>query len=245
MFISGFIVERVSLRYFLSLGMLFSGVFCYMFGLAKTSDIHSFFYFFVVQALAGVFQTTGWPGVVTVMGRWYGKSKRGLIFGIWNSHTSVGNMLGTFIAAYYVDSDWSKSFIYPGFIMGIVGFILFMFLPDSPDSVGLQQEISGPLPGNREYRRISNDSDNESDIDDVTINDPSIPNEQDSNNPSLRSLRGSVNSETSHFNERTPILGSASTSSSLNRSSESAVGFMGALKIPGVVEFSLFCSFRN
>jgi OPA family glycerol-3-phosphate transporter-like MFS transporter 1/2 len=164
MFISGFIAERVSLRYFLSLGMLFSGVFCYMFGVAKTSDIHSFFYFFVVQALAGMFQTTGWPGVVTVMGRWFGKSKRGLIFGIWNSHTSVGNMLGTFIAAYYVDTDWSMSFIVPGFIMGVVGFIIFMFLTDSPDLVGLQQEINAtPSNGNREYRRVSNDSDNESD----------------------------------------------------------------------------------
>lgn len=174
MFISGFVAERVSLRYFLSFGMLFSGFFCYMFGLAKTSDIHSFFYFFVVQALAGIFQTTGWPGVVTVMGRWYGKSKRGLIFGIWNSHTSVGNMLGTLLAAYYVDTDWSMSFIVPGFIMGIVGFIIFMFLTDSPDLVGLQQEIAA-LPTNtntnREYRRISNDSDNEPEGDEVTISD--------------------------------------------------------------------------
>lgn len=60
MFFSGFIAERVSLRYFLSLGMLFSGFFCYAFGYAKVNDIHSLLYFMVVQGLAGIFQTTGW-----------------------------------------------------------------------------------------------------------------------------------------------------------------------------------------
>jgi len=114
MFFSGMIAERVSLRYFLSLGMLLSGFFCYAFGYAKANDIHSMLYFIVVQGLAGIFQTTGWPGVVTVVSRWCGKSKRGLIFGIWNSHTSIGNMLGTYIAAHYVDSDWSMSFVVPG-----------------------------------------------------------------------------------------------------------------------------------
>lgn len=51
------------------------------------------------QAAAGIAQTTGWPGVVTVMGKWFGKGKRGLIFGIWNSHTSIGNILGELISS--------------------------------------------------------------------------------------------------------------------------------------------------
>lgn len=142
MFFSGMIAERVSLRYFLALGMLFSGFFCYSFGYAKANDIHSMLYFVVVQGLAGIFQTTGWPGVVSVVSRWCGKSKRGLIFGIWNSHTSIGNMLGTYIAAHYVDSDWSMSFIVPGAIMGVVGFVVFMFLVDSPELVGMQHEVT-------------------------------------------------------------------------------------------------------
>ena len=142
MFASGFVAERVSLRYFLTLGMLFSGIFTYLFGMAKVYDIHSMWYFIAVQVVAGIFQTTGWPGVVTVIGRWFGKAKRGLIFGIWNSHTSIGNILGTLIAAHYVESDWSMSFIVPGLIMGIFGFILFLFLVDSPEIVGCQERES-------------------------------------------------------------------------------------------------------
>lgn len=167
MFASGFIAERVSLRYFLTFGMLFSAIFTYMFGIAKTYDIHSLWYFILVQALAGMCQTTGWPGVVTVVGRWFGKSKRGLIFGIWNSHTSIGNILGSLVAGYYVERDWSMSFIMPGFIMGIVGIIIFLFLVDSPEIVGIQTSRSGSRrnsSGSHNYRSIE-DGINESDED--------------------------------------------------------------------------------
>lgn len=165
MFGSGFVAERVSLRYFLTLGMLFSAIFTYAFGMAKIYDIHSMWYFVIVQAIAGIFQTTGWPGVVTVVGRWFGKSKRGLIFGIWNSHTSIGNIIGTVIAGRYVETDWSMSFIMPAFIMGIFAFILFLFLVDSPEIVGCQESRSGSKRNSlsQNYRSIEtpNESENE------------------------------------------------------------------------------------
>lgn len=154
MFMSGIIAERVSLRYFLSTGMILSGIFCYLFGMGKVYNIHSLSYFLLVQALAGIFQTTGWPGVVTLVGRWFGKTKRGLIFGIWNSHTSIGNILGIIIAAKYVETDWSMSFIVPGFIMGVVGFILFLFVLDSPEQISQRYDPS-------RYRTVSVDSETE------------------------------------------------------------------------------------
>ncbi|XP_037944918.1 glucose-6-phosphate exchanger SLC37A2-like [Teleopsis dalmanni] len=156
MFASGFIAERVSLRYYLCFGMILSGLFQYLFGLAKILNIHNMTYFLLIQIFGGIVQTTGWPGVVTLVGRWFGKSKRGLVFGIWNSHTSIGNILGTLIAAKYVESDWSLSFIVPAIIICIGGGIMFLFLAESPESVGLQ--LDRPY----SYERI-NDSDVEDD----------------------------------------------------------------------------------
>lgn len=49
MFGSGFIAERVNLRYFLSLGMLLSGLFTYVVGLAKVYNIHNLWYFILMQ----------------------------------------------------------------------------------------------------------------------------------------------------------------------------------------------------
>ena len=48
--------------------------------------------FCVVQVVGGLFQATGWPSVVTVMANWFGHGKRGLVMGVWNAHTSVGNI---------------------------------------------------------------------------------------------------------------------------------------------------------
>lgn len=112
---------------------------------------------FFVQIMGGVFQTTGWPGVVTVVGNWFGKGKRGLIFGVWNSHTSLGNILGSLIAAKFVESDWGLSFMVPGAIMGLVGFVMFLFLVPDPVDVGCSP------PASHGYRKIevTNSSDDD------------------------------------------------------------------------------------
>lgn len=54
--------------------------------------------------------------------------RRGLIMGIWNSHTSVGNILGSLIAGYWVSTCWGLSFIVPGAIVGAMGIVCFLFL---------------------------------------------------------------------------------------------------------------------
>ena len=86
--------------------------------------------------MAGLFQTTGWPGVVTVVGNWFGKGKRGLIFGLWNAHTSIGNILGSVIAGAFVEYNWGLSFMIPGTIIGLAGFFVFLFLVPKPQHVG-------------------------------------------------------------------------------------------------------------
>ncbi|XP_015588754.1 glucose-6-phosphate exchanger SLC37A2 isoform X2 [Cephus cinctus] len=222
MFLSGFVAERVNLRYFLSFGMLVSGISCYLFGIARSFNIHSLWYFVLVQALGGVFQTSGWPGVVTVVGNWFGKGKRGLIFGVWNSHTSLGNILGSLIAAEFVETDWGLSFIVPGAIMGIVGFVIFLFLVPNPVDVG----CSPPRPIG--YRRLdtTNSSDEGSCAEDVEASHTG----GDDDTQSLRS-------------ETSPML--CVNRHTQNDCEETAVGFIGAISIPGVVEYSLSLFFAK
>ncbi|CAB1316670.1 unnamed protein product [Coregonus sp. 'balchen'] len=113
MFFSGIFGERVPLRYYLTIGMLLSGLFTCLFGLGFYWNIHSIWYYAFVQAMNGLVQTTGWPAVVACVGNWFGKGKRGFIMGVWNSHTSVGNILGSLIAGVFVSSAWGMSFIVP------------------------------------------------------------------------------------------------------------------------------------
>ncbi|XP_015432166.1 PREDICTED: sugar phosphate exchanger 2 isoform X2 [Dufourea novaeangliae] len=222
MFLSGFIAERVNLRYFLTYGMLASGISCYLFGIARPYNIHSLWYFVLVQAIGGVFQTSGWPGVVTVVGNWFGKGKRGLIFGIWNSHTSLGNILGSLIAAEFVESDWGLSFMVPGATMGLAGFIIFLFLVPNPIDIG----CIPPIPPRYRKFDATHSSDESSGIDEC---------EHFSND--IEDDFASTRSETS------PILSRHRRVHDHHRGN--AIGFVGAMNIPGVIEYSLSLFFAK
>uniref|UniRef100_A0A672HKB3 Glucose-6-phosphate exchanger SLC37A2 n=1 Tax=Salarias fasciatus TaxID=181472 RepID=A0A672HKB3_SALFA len=145
MFFSGIFGERLSLRYYLSFGMVMSGLFTSLFGLGFYWNIHSLGYYAFVQIMNGLMQTTGWPAVVACVGNWFGKGKRGFIMGVWNSHTSVGNILGSLIAGAFVSSSWGLSFIVPGIIIASTGVLCFFFLVESTScSEGL---INGAISG--------------------------------------------------------------------------------------------------
>lgn len=60
--------------------------------------------------------------------------------GIWNAHTSIGNILGSLIAATMLSYGWGFSFVVPGLIIAVIGLVVFLFLPVSPESVGAELE---------------------------------------------------------------------------------------------------------
>uniref|UniRef100_A0A8C1HUK2 Solute carrier family 37 member 1 n=1 Tax=Cyprinus carpio carpio TaxID=630221 RepID=A0A8C1HUK2_CYPCA len=190
MYLSGIIGERLPIRLYLTVGMLTSGLFTCLFGLGYVYDVHSLGFYIFVQVANGLVQTTGWPSVVTCIGNWFGKGRRGLIMGLWNSHTSVGNILGSLIAGYYVSSNWGLSFIVPGVIIAAMGVICFLFLiehwsNDAENSLLLGQESIGVCVPVQQV---------------VVVKSEAEP---------------------------------------------SAISFMGALRIPGVVEFSLCLLFAK
>ncbi|KAK9665673.1 hypothetical protein RND81_14G128000 [Saponaria officinalis] len=126
MFFSGHIGDRMNLRLLTAL-----------FGFGYWFEIHNFYYYLIVQMLAGVVQSTGWPSVVAVVGNWFGKGGRGLIMGIWNPHTSVGNIVGSLMASSLLKYGWGWSMFVPGIVVGFAGLVVFTFLPISPLSCGM------------------------------------------------------------------------------------------------------------
>lgn len=138
MYLAGLIGDRIDLRLFLSFGMLGSGVFTILFGLGYWLNIHQLGFYLAVQIVCGLFESIGWPCVVAVVGNWFGKAKRGLILGIWNSHTSVGNIFGSIIASSVLEFGWGWSFVLPGLLIIFVGIFVFLFLIIKPEDVGFE-----------------------------------------------------------------------------------------------------------
>ncbi|KAK2180995.1 hypothetical protein NP493_418g02045 [Ridgeia piscesae] len=205
MFISGHLAERLNLRYFLCGGMLLSGLFTALFGLARYWKIHSLPYFIVVQVFGGLVQSSGWPSVVTCVANWNGKGNRGVVMGIWNSHTSVGNILGSLISGAFVNDNWGLSFIVPGVIIAVMGVLIFIFLVPRPEDVGcpnpnMMDLQAIDIPGSIQEKE---DEDKKEEEDDITI----------------------------------PLVE--------GQHKEEPVTFLRALKIPGVIEFSLCLFFAK
>ncbi|KAK4260329.1 hypothetical protein QN277_003460 [Acacia crassicarpa] len=136
MYVAGHLGDKLDLRLFLTTGMIGSGVFVGLFGMGYFWEIHAFSYFLIMQMIAGLFQATGWPSVVAVIGNWFGKRKRGLIMGVWNAHTSVGNISGSLLAVGVLKYGWGWSFIVPGALIIFGGLLVFLFLAAYPEDVG-------------------------------------------------------------------------------------------------------------
>ncbi|KAK4742043.1 hypothetical protein SAY87_000044 [Trapa incisa] len=127
MYVAGHLGDTLDLRLFLTFGMMGSGIFVGLFGMG---------YFWNLHMVAGMFQATGWPSVVAVIGNWFGKWKRGLIMGVWNAHTSVGNISGSLLAAAVLDHGWGWSFIVPGALIVLGGILVYLFLAAYPEDIG-------------------------------------------------------------------------------------------------------------
>ncbi|KAE8661845.1 putative glycerol-3-phosphate transporter 4 [Hibiscus syriacus] len=112
------------------------GIFVGLFGMGYFWNIHEFWFYLSMQMVVGLFQATGWPSVVAVIGNWFGKRKRGLTMGIWNAHTSVGNISGSLLAAAVLDYGWGWSFIVPGALIASAGVPVYLFLPAYPEDIG-------------------------------------------------------------------------------------------------------------
>lgn len=159
MYGAGHLGDKLDLRIFLTTGMVGSGIFVALFGMGYFWDLHAFSFYLAMQMLAGLFQATGWPSVVAVIGNWFGKRKRGLIMGVWNAHTSIGNITGSLLAASVLQYGWGWSFILPGAFIFVSGILVYLFLPAYPEDV----EFSSPsdslakdeaLPQDEESQRL-------------------------------------------------------------------------------------------
>ncbi|KAL0317638.1 UNVERIFIED_CONTAM: putative glycerol-3-phosphate transporter 1 [Sesamum angustifolium] len=155
MFFSGHAGDRMDLRIFLTIGMVGTGLFTALFGIGYWANVHLFYYYLIVQMLAGLFQSTGWPSVVAVIGNWFGKKKRGLIMGIWNAHTSLGNITGSVVASILLKYGWGWSMVVPGLGIAFVGIVLFLFLPVSPESVGASMDDDELLSPRKEGEEVT------------------------------------------------------------------------------------------
>jgi len=101
-----------------------------------------FFLFVLAQFIHGLFQSTGGPVNTSVMGNWFPKKGRGLIFGLWTCHQYVGDIVAALATAAIIKAGfaWQWALWLPGILNGVWGVVNFYYLPNKPSEVGIETE---------------------------------------------------------------------------------------------------------
>jgi OPA family glycerol-3-phosphate transporter-like MFS transporter 1/2 len=123
---------RINLKYFVALGMLLASLFYMSFSFLVAFS-HHFSYPFLVVAMCfnAYFQSTGWPGIVGIIGNWFGKGKRGLLMGIWALNANAGNILAL-VTCNILDQSyhlyWTANFFTTGFFSLSIALLCLLIL---------------------------------------------------------------------------------------------------------------------
>lgn len=132
-FVSGVMSDRSNPRYFMSIGLILTGLFNICFGLSS-----SLLFFGIFWGFNGWFQGYGWPPCAKLLTHWYSQSERGRWWSVWNTSHNVGGALIPIIAAFIAKSyGWRSAMYFPGIACIIVGLYLINRLRDTPQSLGL------------------------------------------------------------------------------------------------------------
>ena len=128
-FLNGALGDRWGARRMIAAGMLASAAACVAFGASSSTWI-----FLLAFGLNGLFQSTGWPNNVKVMGAWFGRRLRGRIMGLWSTNYQVGGLAATALAAFLlVRFGWRAAFILPALATAVVGVAVALFLIEAPE----------------------------------------------------------------------------------------------------------------
>lgn len=132
-FLSGVMVDRSNPRYFMSIGLILTGICNILFGMSS-----SILFFALFWGLNGWFQGWGWPSCARFLTHWYSQKERGTWWGFWNSSHSIGGAIIPLIAAVCAQYwGWRSAMYVPGITCIVVGLFVMNRLRDTPQSLGL------------------------------------------------------------------------------------------------------------
>jgi len=132
-FFMGIWSDRSNPRYFMSIGLVLSGIVNFFFPYASAVGV-----MFVLMLANGWFQGMGWPPAGRTMTHWFSVSERGTKMAIWNcGHNIGGGTIAPICLLAFAVMGWKGMLFVPGLLAIAMGIFVFITLRDTPQSVGL------------------------------------------------------------------------------------------------------------
>uniref|UniRef100_M4BMV9 Major facilitator superfamily (MFS) profile domain-containing protein n=1 Tax=Hyaloperonospora arabidopsidis (strain Emoy2) TaxID=559515 RepID=M4BMV9_HYAAE len=146
LYISGVLGDKYDLKLLLAGGMWTTAAILLLFGLGALANVHALEFYAALWALNGLIQSSGWPANVAVMGKWFNRSERGAVLGIWSGNACLGNITGTALVTLLfllVDERvaWKLALVVVAALVAGYGLVMYLFLYPDPKDVPYYPEI--------------------------------------------------------------------------------------------------------
>ncbi|MBM4168951.1 MAG: MFS transporter [Ignavibacteria bacterium] len=130
---NGFLADHANMKKFFAFGVLVSALINMTMGF--TTGLVTWV---VLWGLNGWFQGFGAPSGMVAMAQWFSNNERGRRYGVWSTAHSLGEGL-TFVGIAGLVSyfGWQAGFIGPAVICIIVSFLVYIYMQDRPQTLGL------------------------------------------------------------------------------------------------------------
>lgn len=150
-FVNGPIGDKWGARRILTVGAVMTIVTNLLFGFTVSQSVMG-----LLWAINGYAQSCGWPSVIRAMSNWFSIKERGKVMGPWGTCYTVGDVVGTGLAAFVIGhtakhsitnpagvavtyADWTWVFWVAAGVLAIVSLISLSLLRDKPKDVGLPE----------------------------------------------------------------------------------------------------------
>ncbi|MBO4883847.1 MAG: MFS transporter [Clostridia bacterium] len=126
--VNGAIVDRISARRYIAVGMVLSGVCNLLFGLSR-----SYWAMVLIWALNGAVQSMLWTPIVKLMAVWFKGARRGRASFSISITLVLGNLSAWAISGFLASRvGWRMSFIIPAAVVAAVAVLAYVMLRDGP-----------------------------------------------------------------------------------------------------------------
>ncbi len=133
-FVSGVLSDRANPRFFMSIGLMLTGVCNILF--AKSTSL---IFFAIIWGLNGFFQGWGLPPATKQMAYWFTQKERGFWWSIFSTSNNVGGALAPVVVALILSQlNWQWAMYIPGIVSICLGLWLLERMRGTPQSMGFR-----------------------------------------------------------------------------------------------------------
>ena len=159
-FSNGFLADYANVKRFFAVGILVSALLNFGMSLSTVVGVSA-----MLWALNGWFQGFGAPSSVVAMGNWFSNHERGRYYGLWSTAHSIGEGLTYLGIAFLIAMPpkglglpWQWGFWTPAAVCVVAAFLLYRYLQDRPQTLGLPSIAEWSKDGSADARPGEHDA---------------------------------------------------------------------------------------